>query len=55
MSHFFSESLANLATSDPEFYQYLHDNDHQLLEFDDSEHDETGHSVSERYLIVINE
>lgn len=42
-----SESLAGLATSDPEFYQYLRDNDHELLEFQDSEEEDNG----ERYLI----
>ena len=42
-----SESLAGLATSDPEFYQYLRDNDHELLEFHDSEEEDEG----ERYLI----
>ena len=26
--------MSNLATSDPEFYQYLRDKDHQLLEFE---------------------
>lgn len=43
-----SESLAGLATSDPEFYQYLRDNDHKLLEFHDSEEEE---DEGERYLI----
>ena len=40
-------SMSSLVTSDPEFYQYLRDNDHKLLEFEESE-DEEVQSVSER-------
>ncbi|CAI8013285.1 Nucleolar complex protein 2 homolog [Geodia barretti] len=42
-----SESLAGLATSDPEFYQYLRDNDHELLEFRDSEEEEVEREEEE--------
>ena len=45
---FLSESLAGLATSDPEFYQYLRDNDHELLEFRDEEEEEEE-DEGERY------
>ena len=45
----FSVSMSNLATSDPEFYQYLRDNDHQLLEFEyDRSEDESGTNDSDR-------
>ena len=43
-----SESLAGLATSDPEFFQYLRDNDHTLLEFRDSEEEE---EMEDRYVL----
>ena len=42
------ESMSNLATSDPEFYQYLRDNDRQLLEFEDGGSDEESVAEEDR-------